>query len=221
MSYLAGLHASTLRRSPRQSRILSGPPAAEISARSRSRPASCAVRRRCALTEGPICCTKHRACLWRPVRCQKIVRASFARMPIAATEIGACSERAKQTVGLRASKAAGGALGGRRKSNLRRRCPCIKVERGPVNFSRRLLPNNALQRRWLERRCYIWEVESHSAEVAESDKFRCSGVPFRQAMSLRLEPKFKFIIGAEDSEDLRLRLRVCVGNRRGSIHILR
>jgi hypothetical protein len=34
------------------------------------------------------------------------------------------------------------------------------------------------------------------------EKFRCSGVPFRQGMSLRLEPKFKFIIGAEDSDDL-------------------
>jgi hypothetical protein len=66
-----------------------------------------------------------------------------------------------------------------------------------------------------------WEVESPSAKVAEPDKFRCSGVPFRQGMSLRLEPHFKFIIGAEDSEDLRLRLGLCVGKRRGSIHSLR
>jgi DNA ligase 1 len=39
-------------------------------------------------------------------------------MPTAATEIDACSERAKQTAGLRASKAAGGEFGGRRKSDL-------------------------------------------------------------------------------------------------------
>jgi hypothetical protein len=119
MSYLAGLHASTLRKHPRQSRILSGQSPAEISARFQSRPASCAVRRRCALMERPICCTKHRACLWQPVRCQRIVRASFARMPTAAPEIDACSERAKQTAGLQVSKAAGGELGGRRKNDLR------------------------------------------------------------------------------------------------------
>jgi hypothetical protein len=64
-------------------------------------------------------------------------------------------------------------------------------------------------------------MESSSAKVAEPDKFRCSGVPFRQGMSLRLEPYFKFIIGAEDSEDLRLRLGLCVGKLRGSIHSLR
>jgi hypothetical protein len=91
--------------------------------------------------------------------------------------------------------------------------------------SRKLLMASPAQERasgaLAERRCYIWEVESPSAKVAESDKFRCSGVPFRQAMSLRPEPKFKFIIGAEHSEDLRLRLGVCVGNRSGSIHNLR
>ena len=95
-----------------------------------------------------------------------------------------------------------------------------RVKIGPVK-----LPSVSCQERasgaLAERRRYTWEVESPSAKVAESDKFRCSGVPFRQAMSLRLEPNFKFIIGAEDSEDLRLRLGVCVGNRRGSIHILR
>ena len=40
-------------------------------------------------------------------------------------------------------------------------------------------------------------------------------------MSLRLEPDFKFVIGAEDSEDLRLRLGFCVANRGGSIQSLR
>ncbi|MEA3142178.1 MAG: hypothetical protein QOK23_4347 [Gammaproteobacteria bacterium] len=79
------------------------------------------------------------------------------------------------------------------------------VERGPLNFSSHLLPQYALQRHWWNRRRYIWEVESPSAKVADMDKFRCSGVPFRQAMSLHLEPKFKFIIGAEHSDDLRLR----------------
>ena len=38
----------------------------------------------------------------------------------AATAIGACSERQKRTAGLRASKAAGALLGGRRKSDFRR-----------------------------------------------------------------------------------------------------
>ena len=85
---------------------------------------------------------------------------------------------------------------------------------------RHLLPKNA-QGALAERRRQIREVESPSAKVAEPDKFRCSGVPFRQAMSLRLEPHFKFIIGAEESEDRRLRLGICVGDRRGSIHILR
>ena len=69
-----------------------------------------------------------------------------------------------------------------------------------------------------------WEAESSSAKVAEMDEFRCSGVPFRQAMSLRLEPKSKFIIGAETGDDLRLRWELCVGKHRGSrgsIHILR
>ena len=37
-----------------------------------------------------------------------IFRASIARMPTAAKAIDACSERRKQTAGLRASKAAGG-----------------------------------------------------------------------------------------------------------------
>jgi hypothetical protein len=64
-------------------------------------------------------------------------------------------------------------------------------------------------------------VESPSAKVAEPDKFRCSGVPFRQAMALRLEPESKFIVGAEDSEDLRLRLGFCVGKRGAGIHIVR
>ena len=72
----------------------------------------------------------------------------------------------------------------------------------------------------VQRRCYTWEAESPSAKVAESVEFRGSGVPFRQAMSLCLEPKFKFIIGAEHSEDLRLRFGVCVEKRRGGIHIL-
>jgi hypothetical protein len=76
-------------------------------------------------------------------------------------------------------------------------------EMGRLNFSWHLLPKNARQRHLRNRR---WEVESPSAKVAQPDKFRCSGVPFRQAMALHLEPKFKFIIGAEDSEDLRLRL---------------
>ena len=74
------------------------------------------------------------------------------------------------------------------------------------------------------RRRQIWEVESPSAKVADLDKFRCSGVPFRQAMSLRLGPKSKFIIGAETGDDLRLRWELCVGKHRGSrgrIHILR
>ncbi len=74
---------------------------------------------------------------------------------------------------------------------------------------------------WRNRRRLIWEVESPSAKVAETDKFRCSGVPFRQGMPLHLEPKSKFIIGAENSDDLRLRLGLCVGKRRGSIHSLR
>jgi hypothetical protein len=71
------------------------------------------------------------------------------------------------------------------------------------------------------RRRHIWEVESPSAKVADPDEFRCSGIPFRQGMSLRLEPHFKFIIGAEGSDDLRLRLGICVAKRRGSIHSLR
>jgi hypothetical protein len=73
---------------------------------------------------------------------------------------------------------------------------------------------------WRNRRRYIREVESPSAEVADVDKFRCSGVPIWQAMSLRLQPIFKFFIGAEDSDDLRLRLGLCVWKRRGSTHIL-
>ena len=66
-----------------------------------------------------------------------------------------------------------------------------------------------------------WEAESSSAKVAEMDEFRCSDIPFRQGMSLRFEPHFEFIIGAEDGEDFWLRLGLCVGKRRGSIHILR
>jgi hypothetical protein len=86
---------------------------------------------------------------------------------------------------------------------------------------RHRLPKNTLQGHWRNRRRYICEVESPSAKVAEPDKFRCSDFPFRQAMSLRLEPHLKFIIGTEDSEALRLRLGLCVGKRRGSIHSLR
>jgi hypothetical protein len=85
---------------------------------------------------------------------------------------------------------------------------------------RHLLPKNARLGHLRTRRRYSWEVESLSAKVAEPDKFCCSGVPFRQGMSLRLEPHFKFVIGAENSEDLRLPLGVCVGKRRGSIHNL-
>jgi hypothetical protein len=98
---------------------------------------------------------------------------------------------------------------------------CNGSERGPLNFSWPLLPKNARQGHLRNRRRYIWEVESPSAKVAEADKFRCSGVPFRQAMALRLEPKSKFVIGAEESEDLRLRLGFYVGKLGGSsIHIL-
>src|SRR5277367_2066034 len=71
------------------------------------------------------------------------------------------------------------------------------------------------------RRRHIWELESPSAKVADPDEFRCSGIPFRQGMSLRLEPHFKFIIGAEGSDDLRLQLGLCVAKRRGNIHSLR
>ena len=85
----------------------------------------------------------------------------------------------------------------------------LRVERSPLNARQGHLRNRR------------WEVESPSAKVAEPDKFRCSGVPFRQEMSLRLEPHFKFIIGAEDCEDLRLRLGFCVGKRRGGIQGLR
>src|SRR5277367_4665814 len=70
---------------------------------------------------------------------------------------------------------------------------------------------------WRNRRRHIWEVESPSAKVAEPNEFRCSGIPFRQGTSLRLEPHFKFIIGAESSEDLRLRLGFCIAKRQGSI----
>src|SRR5580692_1035328 len=74
---------------------------------------------------------------------------------------------------------------------------------------------------WRNRCRHIWQVESPSAKVAEMDKFRCSDVPLRQGTALRLEPKSKFIIGTKDSDHLRLRLGLCVGKRRGSIHILR
>ena len=40
-------------------------------------------------------------------------------------------------------------------------------------------------------------------------------------MSLRLEPHFKFIIGAEHREDVRLRLGRYIAKRRGCIHSLR
>ena len=116
---MARLRASTPRRIPRQSRDLSCRTAAAISARSRSRRASGAVRPRSTLREGAFCCAKHRACLWRPVRCRRIVRASSARMPTAATAIDACSERQKQTAGSRAPKAASAEGGGRRQSDLR------------------------------------------------------------------------------------------------------
>ncbi len=53
------------------------------------------------------------------------------------------------------------------------------------------------------------------------DKFRGPGVPIRQTMSLRLEPKFKFLIGAKNGDDLGLRLVRSVGTRWGRIHILR
>ena len=116
---MARLRASTPRRNPRQSRDLSDRTAAAISARSRSRRASGAVRARSALREGAFCSAKHRACLWRPVRCRRIVRASCARMPTAATAIDACSERRKKTAGSRAPKAASREVGGRRQSDLR------------------------------------------------------------------------------------------------------
>jgi len=67
----------------------------------------------------------------------------------------------------------------------------------------------------------LHEVQSLSAKVAQPDEFRCSDIPFRQGMSLRFEPDFKFVIGAEDREDLRLRLGLCVGKRQGSIQSLR
>jgi hypothetical protein len=57
-------------------------------------------------------------------------------------------------------------------------------------------------------------MQSPPAKVAESDKFRCSDVAFWQAMSLRLEPKFIFIVSAEDSEDFWLRFVLYVGKRR-------
>ena len=85
---------------------------------------------------------------------------------------------------------------------------------------RHLLPKNALQGCLRNRRRHIWEVQSPSAKVADLDEFRCSGIPFRQRIALRLEPHFKFIFGAECSDDLRLRLGLCVG-KRGSIHSLR
>jgi hypothetical protein len=50
------------------------------------------------------------------------------------------------------------------------------------------------------------------------DKFGCYGVPFRWGMSPSLEPHSKFIIGAEHSDDLRLRLGSCVASRRNTIH---
>jgi hypothetical protein len=90
-----------------------------ISALSRSRRAACAVRRQCALREGPICCTKHRACRSRPVRSRRNVRVGFARMRTAATAIDACLERQKQTAGLRAPRVASAEVGGRWKSELR------------------------------------------------------------------------------------------------------
>jgi hypothetical protein len=42
-----------------------------------------------------------------------------------------------------------------------------------------------------------------------------------QRRHICLEPNSKFIVGAEDSDGLRLRLGLCVGKRRGSIHFLR
>ena len=116
---MARLRASPPRRNPRQSRDLSDRTPAAISARSRSRRASGAVRPRSTPREGAFCCAKHRACLWRPVRCRRIVRASSARMPTAATAIDACSERQRQTAGSRAPKAASAEVGGRRQSDLR------------------------------------------------------------------------------------------------------
>lgn len=83
-----------------------------------------------------------------------------------------------------------------------------------------LRSKNAFQGSLRNRRRDMWETECPSAKAAESDEFRCSDVAFRQAMSLRLEPHPKFIIGAEDSEDLRLRFVRCVGKRRTIIHSL-
>ena len=123
---MARLHASNPRRNPRQSRDLSGRTPAAISARSRLRRASGAVRPRSTLREGAFCCAKHPACLWRPVRCRRIVRASSSRLPTAATATGACSERLKQDAGSRAPKAASGEAGGRRirfSSSIRRSSP--------------------------------------------------------------------------------------------------
>jgi hypothetical protein len=111
---LARLHASNPRRNPRQSRDLSGRTPAAISARSRLRRASGAVRPQSTLREGAFCCAKHPACLWRPVRCRRIVRASSSRLPTAATATGACSERLKQDAGSQAPRAASAEAGGRR-----------------------------------------------------------------------------------------------------------